>query len=124
MSKVTNLILGSLIPQKSLPVNTYELTIEFMHGDADHSSKEVLSYSLGEEEELLRAINFFNDCIKAYPHGRCGRDTYEKLNLEDYEWFQDNIHGDVTHEGFEATIEEISVVYWDNDSEKYEVILK
>jgi hypothetical protein len=124
MTTVTKLILGSPVVQEAQPVNTYQLVVSFMHGDADHYTEETYMFSLAEEEALIKGINFFNSCMSAYPHGRGGYDTYEKLGLPDWEEWEDKMPNDITSEGFSATVDSIKVFFWTADSEQYEVILK
>lgn len=124
MTAVTKLVLGSLVEQEERPTNAYQLVVSFMHGDADHYSEETFMYPLDNEDELLKAINFFNACMAAYPHGRGGNDTYEKLGLPDWEEWEDSMPYDITHDQNEATVDGIKVYFWTDDSEQYEVVLK
>ena len=58
------------------PTNVFELRVTYMHGDADHYTKDKYYYYKDEEEKLLAHLNFLVACINAFPHGMRGNDGY------------------------------------------------
>ena len=72
----------------------YYVKIKFMFGDADgYTDKRVGPFKKGEEEYLDMFLTMLDKCLKAFPNGKGGFDTYEiqgkvnelKLWNQDYE---------------------------------------
>ena len=71
--------------------NCYCIAIKFMYGDADGYKTIKLHVPRNEKSdaELPRFLKFLDNCNKAYPHGRGGRDDYD--HVEDYDRYIEGI---------------------------------
>ena len=77
-----------IIGNKINPVtykNVYKFDIEFMYGDADGYTNEVV-FVRDENPNLKKFVKFLQNCQKAYPNGRRGDDNYNDV-VEDWELF-------------------------------------
>jgi len=59
MKKIKKIQLGSQVPIGKPHTNSYQLDVDFMHGDADGESDIVLMFSEYDEVKLLKVLNFY-----------------------------------------------------------------
>lgn len=105
-----------------LPVEQFQLVVHFMHGDADHFTEEHFLFGKDQLRELKQALQFFKDCIDAYPHGSGGSDHYN--DIDNYASWSEFLHSDIFSDGeFEATVEYVELTYWNTLSQQYEVTI-
>lgn len=98
------------------PTNMFELCVTYMHGDADHYTKDKYYYGKGEEKKVLEHINFLAACMAKFPHGMGGNDGY--WDVPGYEEYgEDAIPRDNECCDGHATVEEVEV-FWFNDEGK------
>ncbi len=98
-------------PKKRKIKDGYYVKIDFMHGDADGDARVTAGPFYKDEEPILDIfITMLDKCLKAFPHGKGGFDTYEdeggvdelKLWNIAYEPFDDE--EGVSYDKLEATL--------------------
>lgn len=68
--------IGKPKPQKE---DGYYVKIKFMYGDADgYTKKKIGPFKVGEERYLNAFLDMLDKCLKAFPNGMGGGDTYEQ----------------------------------------------
>lgn len=105
--------------------NTYQLVVEYMHGDADGYTTKDKTYPVSNIEQLkldivaLTAVDdrdtVEDDVIVAFTsHGVTG--DLDEL----YDAFRDNwFEGDITYEGEWAAVSSVTLFYFDEDGVKH-----
>lgn len=84
------------------PADVFELCVTYMHGDADHYTKDKYYYHETEKETLLAHINFLVACMAKFPHGMGSNDGYwdvpgyEDFGLEWLPWDNEACSGHAT----------------------------
>ena len=57
----------------------YYVKVDFMYGDADgYTKKSIGPFNKTEEKYLDMFLNMLDKCLKAFPNGKGGFETYEK----------------------------------------------
>lgn len=110
-------------------INTYEVTVIHMHGDADNYTTDVNFFDLegklkngytDEEdygEAMIELINFLLACKAKYPNGMGGDDGY--WDVEGYEKYEDFLFSDNDCCEGHATPESITVFFYDEIGVKH-----
>jgi hypothetical protein len=95
--------------------NGYLLVVETMRGDGDdYNTIEVGAFNDNQLGLLEEVIKVCDEMIKAYPHGRCGRDTYD--HIEGFKrWFTDNYKGNT------EDIQDVAPFEWTYDCDCWEI---
>ena len=106
--------------------NTYELDIEFMHGDADGETHQTVRYDESEIDELKQTLGAFaylgrkldgdmEDCDELVAYFKSlGMNEDDAEDAKDS--FRDNFYeGDITCEGRPAAIASVTVTYYDDE---------
>jgi hypothetical protein len=118
--------------QVSIPTyeNMYELTVGFMHGDADGDTDRTIHYTLAEEDKLkldLLLIEGLDDgeYLEDQAAEILAANGIEDPDNEIAENFSDEFYeGDMTCEGNGAPITSVELYFYDANGVKYEVEVK
>lgn len=111
---------------------TYVLTVEYMHGDADGTTYETRIYPLADEErlkqDLLGIITFTNSQAEFDEAAEEIAPIFEAQGIEDAfgeaEAWADNFReGDITCDGNSATLVGYELAYFDDAGKEYAVDL-
>lgn len=147
MRKDVNTMIKDIIittPKTNNQKDGFYVNIDYMYGDADGEVTRTIGPFANTDTEksyLIQFVNMLEKCLKAYPHGRGGFDTYEdkvpELKLwniyydnddkptcpKDLEDFIENLNFEWEDEpddmGGEATITSYNVVYWNQKEQQY-----
>ncbi len=128
------IIIGKRIPQSKTPKSTYQVDIEFMHGDADGTTYRTLKFKEKDLERLKQYV-VLNDCMTKRDNELDEDKAAEKLiamgfsekaALEVIESFRDDtMEGDITCDGMRnAAVVAFDVTYWDEDGIQHHVDCK
>ena len=109
-----------LQPYENPKRGLYEVTVVHMHGDADNFTTDVHDFK--SKDKMLDFVNFILRCMVAYPHGMGGDDRYDHIEGCD-KYNEEYLHLDNEVCLGHATPWKLDVVYYDNDSVKWDVKL-
>lgn len=106
-------------------LNTFELEILYMHGDADGNTLDKNNYPNTDEgrKKLVEHCTFLAKCVVAFPHGMGGDDGY--WDIEGYEEFgEEYIPLDNEYCKGHATVISFGIVYVDEKGVEFIVNLE
>ena len=96
-------------PLVNVKRKVFEVSVTHMHGDADYYSHSV--HDFNNATDLLEFVNFMLKCMYAYPNGMRGDARYD--HIEGYDKWSNVFYSDNEHWDGHASINKISVVYYD-----------
>jgi hypothetical protein len=114
--------------------NTFEMEVEYMHGDADGETTKTFLFNAKDDEDVERMKMF----IAAYDAnedpdylGDQATTFFKSIGIEDEraeelgQMFDDDFwEGDMTCEGNGASFAGLQLFFWDDNSQKFEVEFK
>lgn len=112
---ITDIIITK--PRKNNQKDGFYVNIDYMYGDADGEvTRTVGPFNNTDIAYLIQFVNVLEKCLKAYPNGRSGSDTYEDKVPELKLWnlCYDNDDTPTCTKELEDFIETLSFE-WEND---------
>jgi len=105
-------------------LNTFVLTVTFMHGDADAYTTEVALFPSYDTDILEEYMQLIVDCINEYPHGRGGSDNYDPAVIQKIEAYICPPADCTDLTGYEATFDSFELVFYDEIGAKFNCEVK
>jgi hypothetical protein len=119
------------IIEKIKKKNMYSIIVNYMHGDADGYDEQEFYFDENTPSNMLSFTQMIYELEAVgamYPHGRGGGDEYgyygKFIDCENNFGWTEDIPGDITNEGGEASYDGYSVIYFDEHGARFDVTIK